>query len=354
MYFLFRGRFRESSTAMFWISLCAIIGMSLNRVNVAGLATLSLTKTFYFPAWTEVAMTAGIIAAAALFFLFCVEYFRLYEGLDRERVLEWIEPGRFDHTDWKTLYFGGQRLGSVQLYSLVFIVAAAISFGLASNDAVFGVSPRKTPAKNPRWVEIVKRNGDKGAGAQFAVAKNTDNPHPEMANARVMLLDSNRDGSYVLFDHKEHETRNGGEKSCALCHHMNKPLSRYTGCYECHDDMYTNVDVFDHELHMVEVGGNRKCSECHTDPSLPKIRENTKGCLKCHKGMSVEGSRIKPSTPAMDSRTVGYMGALHGLCIACHQEAQKSMETPNEDLSRCVFCHRSLPDLTDAVWEPQR
>ena len=70
--------------------------------------------------------------------------------------------------------------------------------------------------------------------------------------------------------------------------------------------------------------------------------------------MAAEGSRVEHSSPALDSRTVGYMEALHGLCITCHEEAQKAMEVPNENLSRCAYCHQSLPDLTDTVWEAQR
>ena len=40
---------------MFWISSLAIFGVSLNRINVAGLATVSATHQFYLPAWTVIA-----------------------------------------------------------------------------------------------------------------------------------------------------------------------------------------------------------------------------------------------------------------------------------------------------------
>ena len=51
-------------------------------------------------------MTFGILAGAALFYLFSVEYLGIFEGLGRDRVHEWITADRFDHTDWKSLYFG--------------------------------------------------------------------------------------------------------------------------------------------------------------------------------------------------------------------------------------------------------
>jgi hypothetical protein len=349
--YLAQKRFRESPSAVFWVSLCAIAGMSLNRVNVAGLATLSLTKTIYFPAWTEWVMAFGILAGAGLFYLFCVEYFGLYEGLRRERAQEWITPAQFDHTDWKTLYFGGQRFGSVQMYSLVFILAAAASFGLVSNNAVFGISPDKTEVKNPRRVQITKTGGKNGTSANFVLADKGGNPHSRGNTATVMMLDGNRNGRYVLFDHEQHQARYDGEKSCVLCHHMNKPFDQYTGCYECHNDMYLAVDIFDHDLHVNKLGGNEHCSRCHTDVNLAKVRANTKDCLECHQSMAQHGARVAISSPTMNSKTVGYMDAAHGLCISCHKEVQNAMTVPNENISRCVHCHQSLPDTYDKAWE---
>jgi Ni/Fe-hydrogenase subunit HybB-like protein len=367
---LSQNRYRNSKTAMFWVSLCAIIGMSLNRVNVAGLATLSLTQAVYFPTWTEWAMTLGILSAAALVYLFGVEYFSLFPGLGRERVQDWITPVQFDHADWKTLYFGGQRLGSFQLYSLVFVLAAAISFGLSSNNAVFGVSPERTPTANPHRVEVIKTTaGDNvtaaasGGSATFAVAAKTGNPHPEEGHSIVMLLDGNRNGRYVLFDHDAHVGRYEGDASCVLCHHMNKPYDRTTGCYQCHSDMYLAVDVFDHDLHMTKMGGNPHCSECHTNGNLLKVRENTKDCLECHKAMVATGSRVQlsgagtntlasgPDGSTFNSIAVGYIDAMHGLCINCHKEVQETLSPPNENFSRCTHCHQALPDLNDDEWK---
>jgi len=346
--FLLQKRYRESKTAMFWVGLCAIIGMSLNRVNVAGLATLSLTKSVYFPAWTEWVMTFGILSGAALFYLFCVEYFGLFDGLGRERVPDWITPAQFDHTDWKTLYFGGQRLGSAQLYSLVFILAAALSFGLVSDNAVFGIAPEKTPVENPRWIEASKIEGD--STATFVIGSDAGDPDPTGSRAPVMMLDGNRDGRYVLFDHKQHESRHKDEQSCALCHHMNKPYDRCTGCYQCHSDMYVTVNVFDHDLHTTKLGGNAHCSRCHADGGLPKLRENTTDCLECHRAMVQPGARVKPRAPRIETRTVGYMDALHGLCMGCHEETEKSQPESYAGLSRCTHCHQSLPDLGEPAW----
>jgi hypothetical protein len=299
-------------------------------------------------------MSFGIISAAALFYLFCVESFGLFTNLRQEKTSEWITPGRFDHTDWKALYFGGQRLGSVRLYSIAFVLAVAFSFGLAPESAVFGVSPETTPVDDARWVQVEKTDAANGSSSDFVVASKPENPHPAAPEEAVMLLDSNRNARYVLFDHEEHVARYDEKSSCVLCHHMNKPYDRYTGCYECHSDMYLEVNAFDHDLHVRKTGGNPHCSDCHTDMTVAKTRENTKTCLECHKGMIAEGSRIEATSPHMDPVTVGYMDALHGLCITCHKEVQESMAEPNENLSRCMHCHRSLPDLADEAWERYR
>ncbi len=349
--FLLRSRFRRSQTAMFWISLVAIIGMSLNRVNVAGLATLSLTNAVYFPAWTEWAMTLGILSAAALFFLFCVEYFDLYEGVGRERAEERLFGTNFDHADERALYFGSQRLGSVQLYSAIFIIAGALSFGLVPRDAVFGVSPERTAARKARWVEIFKVSNPGNPTAKFVVDSDNGNDASLDEPATVMMIDGNRDGRYVLFDHEVHEQRAGGKASCGACHHMNKPYNRATGCYECHSDAYLPVSIFDHGLHVEKTGGNDHCTDCHRDLSKPKIRENTTGCRECHRGMMSEESRVMIEGTEPGVQADGYTDAMHGLCIDCHEEAETAGRTEHENLSGCTTCHRSLPEPGDDAWE---
>jgi len=346
-----RRKHRTSKTAVFWASLSAIVGMSLNRVNVAGLETLSMTKAVYFPAWTEWAMTLGILAAAGLFFLFCVDYFGLFEGIRRERVEDWIDPARFDHSDWKSLFFGGQRLGAVQLYSVVFVLGSAVSFGLLPRDAVFGVAPERTPVRDPRWVDVLRIDGGPSEVSTFALA-GARPPAPGADSVVVMMLDGNRDGRYVLFDHDGHVSRNGDKKSCVLCHHMRRPYDLFTGCYECHSDMYVEVDVFKHDYHAAKLGGNEGCSECHTDAALPNSGENAKDCLECHKAMVSKGSRVNPSGDRVKYVTVGYEDAVHKLCVTCHEEAQEGMPEPkNRNLARCTTCHQSLPDLQAEAWK---
>lgn len=346
--FLSQKKYRSSPMVMFWVAACATLGMSLNRVNVAGLATLSTTHSFYFPAWTEWAVTLGILSGAGLVYLFAVEHFGLFEGVRKKQASDDWEPGYLDHTDWTALYFNGQRFGEMRVFSFAFVLAIALSFGLLSDDAVYGVSPVKTPTTNARVVEVHRMANPDGPGTLFEL----DGGDGMTVNA--LMVDGNRDGRYVLFDHDHHSVVLGApdepDTSCVLCHHMNKPFDQGTRCYECHSDMYLSVDIFDHSLHVRRHDGNKGCSECHQDPALPKIRANTPDCLECHKGMRPEGSRVNVEDPAKRYHASGYMDAMHELCINCHEERKSTLSEPNENFARCTNCHRNLPSIDDEVW----
>jgi len=169
------------------------------------------------------------------------------------------------------------------------------------------------------------------------------------------MIDGNRNGRYVLFDHDAHIERvkeSGG--TCVKCHHMRMPFDKATSCFKCHSDMYLPKSIFDHSFHARKLGGNSHCSECHTDPALPKTMENTKDCLSCHEGMCPEGSFVKAKEGRRPYLAAGYMKAMHGLCIGCHEEAQKTLKKPHADLTICTNCHRFLPGLDSKVWDDQR
>ena len=126
---LLRKSFRESSHAIFWIGLMALVGVSLNRVNVAGLATVSATHAFYLPAWTEWIVTFGILAGAALIFFFLVERFDVFPAINSSKVGKTYAPGMPDHAVWRSVYF--QSPGSeLRLYSASLIVSAGLVFGV--------------------------------------------------------------------------------------------------------------------------------------------------------------------------------------------------------------------------------
>ena len=353
--FLFRLKYRESKTAMFWIGICATAGICLNRVNVSGLATLSLTGSDYLPSWTEWAMTLGILSGAALVYLFCVEYFGLFEGIGRKGRLMNYEPGHLDHTDWKALIFGSQRFGEVRFCSISFVLAIAFSFLFLSDENIYGVSPETTAASKPRMVEIIRSGSAEGPGRDYRIWTHNGNGAGEIGKTSALMIDGNRDGRYVLFDHENHSARNEGSGgTCSMCHHMNKPFDRASGCYECHADMYLPVDIFDHAMHAEKLGGNDHCRQCHCDPALPKVRENTTACGECHKGMVGKDTFIVITGPEKTWEADAYKDAMHGLCIGCHEAALKERGEDFAGLTECANCHRNLPCLDSAEWDAQR
>ena len=158
----------------------------------------------------------------------------------------------------------------------------------------------------------------------------------------MLLIDGNRNGSQVLFDHEMHIARQGGrDEACVKCHHMRKPQEAVSECSACHRDMYLPVDMFDHDTHVEQMEGNAGCGKCHTDPAALKQRANTKPCAECHREMRPIGTRVEISTDQQTTMAVGYMDAMHGLCISCHEEVQEKLERRNENFARCATCHQN-------------
>jgi hypothetical protein len=170
-------------------------------------------------------------------------------------------------------------------------------------------------------------------------------PPPEATRVELMVIDGNRDGRLVLFPHDEHVAKLGeklGEKrSCEACHHQNLPFGRNSACGGCHRDMYLESDTFAHTSHVSQLGGNAGCVRCHDDPGRIKSREATTGCLDCHTDMVAAESRIQAPDEGMTGYATGYMDAMHGLCIKCHEEqVETEPATYGAEFATCTSCHR--------------
>lgn len=348
-------RFRNSPAAMFWIASSGILGVSLNRINVAGLATVSATNQFYFPAWTEWAVTFGILAGAALAFLFCVERFHVFEAIDSSRLDDAYTPRRVDQGDWRSIFFQNPW-ADMRVYSVSLVFAAGLALVLVPQEAIFGLRPEKTPVRAPRIVEISNSKAADVAAVRYSVPMHESAQTNGASSILALMIDGNRDGDYVLFDHEAHVTKQGGgDDSCVLCHHMQKPYEQVSECSNCHSDMYLAVDIFDHDTHVLHKKGNDGCAECHTDPSADKLRETAKSCAECHETMRPEGTRVDIAEEQHSTMAPSYMDALHEGCISCHEEEMATREETNGeqavDLTTCTNCHRDLPRLEDEEWK---
>lgn len=351
---LLSRRVRSGRRGLFWCSLAAVLGVVLYRSSVALLAVDWGPKD-YFPAWTEFALMGGILAGTVLVFLFLVENLDIYFGpaTALEERPSWL-PGVASPGLQFEAGLADARITAFRRHSLAMVAGATLAVFLLPEEAVHGARPSRTPVLMSRALEGQAERLEKGK-LRFLSLNNPGNRSPDRdSGTRLLLLDGNRGGDAVLFDHKDHARRMGGKESCALCHHLNMPLDRDTSCAECHRDMYEPTNTFDHQSHIAVLHGRASCVKCHSDASKPKVFQTAAPCSECHE-KEFASDRLIARPEARWRPAAGYMKAMHGLCVECHQK--KAKEQPSRHpaaLGRCAACHDSdlIPELQ---WvEPHR
>jgi hypothetical protein len=328
----------------------AVFGFVLNRIDVSGLATIPETGSEYFPSWMEFAVSIGIVSAAGLVFFFFVENFVVYEeprGEAQEKYeLPTADPISGTRLNWSAM-------ADARHYSLIFIVAAALGFALMPDYATSGVTPEKTPVAGARLVDGLREKPESEPLYAYALFDPEKNNNPEDGEITEMLLiDGDRKNKFVLFEHAEHQKRNGDKDSCGLCHHMNKPLDKATSCHECHRDMFVTTDIFNHEYHRARLADKGGCVECHRNAADPKTRQAVTPCNDCHKKMRAPNSFVKIPEEDQNGFAPGYMTAMHQLCVECHKQKQAEKAELAPHLARCGACHQGLDGSMLTVLEP--
>jgi len=303
-----------SISILYFGALSGVIGIVFNRLNVGGLThlnNLSDTSSFYFPSLMELSVSAGVVSFAMLTFFFFVENFKVWEETpNTDDSAPEIKP----HFDSFRVNLGTSKLMNRTKFSLAFVLAFGLTFALMSGERLKSSGFEKNPVTRARGFD-------------------------------TLLIDGNRDGYTVRFDHKAHQARG---VTCGYCHHMNKPDDKATGCYECHDDMYVEGDAFRHEWHSSSIGANLNCFECH-DKSESKGLNFSKMnsdlfdvCRECHKNMIPPDAKIKK---IKTYKTVSYTDAMHNLCISCHEDKIRSnplIAASKPNLSKCSTCHNNF------------
>ena len=305
---LFIRTVRSSVSGLMTVAITAVTGIVLNRINVGGLVHINRGETLYLPAWTEIAITAAVIAGAAIVFLFMVEKFRIWETRPVDPDTDPAKLPEFHPVD--DSWLGVPAIAARTKYSLGFIIAAAVGFAFLSGEPLQSRGVDPTPAQKAR-------GGD------------------------TLWINGNLDGYGTMFLHKEHEKRNGDQKSCVKCHHMNIPRDRNSGCYQCHSDMYLPIDAFRHDWHASPDGGRLICFNCHAKGEVRTV-ESAKKCDVCHKDLIPTGASIKVE----QYFAIGYAEAMHRMCIGCH--AKVAAEKENPDMARCANCHKEQRDIVDS------
>jgi hypothetical protein len=277
----------------------------------------------------EIVISAGVVSAAALAFFFFVEHFKVWEEPAYDRESWEHRPPRFNLST--QTWLRDPNVGDLARNSFLFVAAAALTFALLPASALSGPEAK-------------------------------DQPVEEARGSDVLIIDGDRDGDHVMFDHafhveKQKENMNvwDEDETCSRCHHMNLPQDDATSCSACHVDMMKPVDIFDHSKHVVSAGGNAGCVMCHEDLSVPKRRETAKGCFECHDRLVAEGAFFVPEGEDV-LPAPGYVDAMHDLCVECHTEQVEQGKVRDdagevrEGFAWCATCHTG----NVIVMDPQR
>lgn len=294
---LFVPAIRNSRGGQWIVASLGVFGVVLNRVNVGGVVHFG--RQSYIPSWTEVAISAGVVSFAALVFMFVVERFKVWEERPADPAVDSRSLPEFDELGMAWL--GVPIAGARAVYSLAFVVAAAAGFAL--------ITPQPAASR----------------GVEPSIVHHA-------LGGDVLFIDGNHDSFGVAFSHVSHQETTGGKDGCATCHHMNSPGDQNTGCHQCHQDMYVPSQAFKHEWHASPDGAAVECSECHT-PGKTRRAETAKPCGDCHTDLFPKNAAFQ----VKQYHAVGYVQAMHQLCIGCH--AEMAQQTGSPDFARCATCH---------------
>lgn len=309
-------RYSQPSLAIGCLS--AIVGLGLNRANMAGIM-LNASSPQYYPTIYEVLISLGILAGAIIVFFFFVERFKVWDT-------KWEYPEeqpeycpQFDLGS--DVWLGTPNVAGQVKYSLVFVLSFALAFAMMPHDRIESKGVMKVPA-------------------QPALGGDT------------LFIDGNHDLFGASFDHKGHVDNLGQETSCVKCHHMNLPRDKQSRCSDCHRSMYAEVDVFRHDWHAGPNGANIACNTCH-EPEEERQKESAKTCRECHLDLYADSS-----ADTLDSYlAMSYVDAMHGQCVTCHQRLA-IQDTTKVAIAQCAGCHTSVPqeylnaEMKDQLWHP--
>ncbi len=295
---------RRSSKALWFLAACSVGGFVLDRINASGLSQVWATHNFYFPAWTEFAISLGIVSACVLVFLFIEEHFPVdphaLQQTEAERKRQ--ESALPAFAPFAQVWLGEGWRKSARVYSFLFVLAMA--FGLT-------VAPKTEP--------VLQMPAKRAVGADILRM----GPGPR----------------YVYFDHKKHQDEAGGNKSCALCHHLHQKGDVGTPCVVCHQKMFLPANIFSHEAHVAALNGKASCASCHGEAEPVKVAPLSKKCFDCHEK---DFMAQNPAVKVFDSKWApSYKDAMHKMCIPCHEEKAKDAKANNPNLGRCGACHDS-------------
>lgn len=306
-------RTRTSPYGLGFAAASASFGLILNRMDVGIFGFFADAGKIYFPSLGEWSLSLGVVAAAALAFIYISENFTIF---DSSWALKRVERGAFSAAFdsfsrvWTTVLNNG-----VYRISLIAVFILPIAFVLLY-----------PPYDSHETAPIIQASG-------------VD------VNRNILLINGNANEMRTSFPHEAHKENLGGEKSCIKCHHMSAPNDNSTPCARCHRDMFHETKIFDHSYHTVMVAKdlkikgmhpeNKTCYKCHAGQGA-KTKENAIACSECHLQDMKLGQNN--NLPAKFIYADSYMDAMHKNCVRCHKEKEAAA---GKKLSDCSTCHKN-------------
>jgi Ni/Fe-hydrogenase subunit HybB-like protein len=307
-------RSRFSPYGLVVAAISASIGLTLNRLDVGIIGYFRDAGTVYFPSLIEWSLSIGVIAAAAIIFLFIVESYSIFdEQWKVNKIREGIFKVSFDSISrvWQTALQSG-----LHRTTIIAVFVIPIAFVL--------MYPHY---KSNKGVNVVPASG-----------LNT--------TRSMLMINGSRKVMNTKFPHFKHQQELGKEKSCIKCHHMSLPNDKSSPCSRCHRKMFEKTLIFNHNKHTIYVADKRQitglhpenetCIICHL-PGLPKNIKSAVGCMECHReDMNIRDTlNLKKQFLYADS----YLDIMHKRCIGCHREKKLQVNKPN--LDQCSNCHQN-------------
>lgn len=307
---------RRTPAGLGFAAASASLGVVLNRMDVGIFGFFRDAGIVYVPSLAEIALSLGVIAGAALAFLYISENFTIFDDYRKKAVGKGVFQAAFDSLSrvWKTALQSG-----LYRVSLIAVVAFPLAFVLMWPPYS---SPDKTPVEPAKGIDVERA---------------------------TLLIDGNSSREKVEFPHAEHQKRLGGKQGCSECHHISMPNDRSTPCYRCHGSMIEETRVFDHDAHFAFVaedrgiGGPRPenvtCIVCHAEGEA-KTADNAASCAECH--FDDMNFANDPKLPPTFVYATSYVNAMHENCIPCHECESARLNKP--ELGECSGCHKVLFD----------
>lgn len=334
-------RVRNHPSGLLVSSMLTTLGIVGYRFNVCIVAFARPDNAGYFPAWTEIAVSVGIVAAALLVFVFFAENLKVFVDSHAQSTPD-PSSRSYDRFDPHAMAnYLPQSLAGPRSYSLAFVVGVALATALLPMDSILSEGYQETPVSKARQIAGISIEESAGRLQEPGLARQRAPATSDNRLQDFMAIDGNRDGRLVLFPHEAHTRKLGDRESCGICHHLSVPFELNSSCSRCHSDMYSSTDMFNHQSHVTKLGGSAGCVRCHATAAQVKTRQTSTACTECHPEVKGSHQMIPSSARGRQGFVVGYMDAMHGLCVRCHEDKVK--EEPSRfaaDFVRCTHCHR--------------